>query len=61
MMEELQKATQTGARNKAILSYRSRRSAMQDLEAVAEEMLLAGRLGVLKELLDDALAKLNEE
>ena len=61
MMKELAAAARVAAKNKALLSYRSRGDALQDLEAVAEEMLLAGRLDELKELLDGLLAQLSHE
>ena len=61
MMKKLAEATRVGARNKALLSYRSKCGAMHDLEAVAEEILLARRLDELKEILDALLARLNRE
>ena len=60
-MKRLAEAARVGARNKALLSYRSRAGAMQDLEAVAEDMLLADRLEELKAEIDALLLKLNEE
>ena len=60
-MKRLAEATRVGARNKALLSYRSRAGAMHDLEAVAQEMLLADRLEELQEEIDALLATLSEE
>ena len=61
MMEKLAEATRVGARNKALLSYRSHRDAMQDLKAVAEEMLLGARLDLLKNSVDSLLLKMSRE
>ena len=61
MMKKLAEATRVGARNKALLSYRSQCDAMHDLEAVAEDMLLARRLDELKELLESLFARLDRE
>ena len=61
MMKELAAAARVAAKNKAVLSYRSKRDAMQDLEAVAEEMLLAERLEELKRLVDVLLMRLSHE
>ena len=61
MLKKLAEASLVAANNKAVLSYRSRNDAMQDLEAVAEEILLAERLDELKTLLDHLLSRLNRE
>ena len=61
MMKNLAEATRVGARNKALLSYRSKLGTLRDAEAVASEMLLAGRLDGLKEMLDGILARLTPE
>ena len=61
MMKKLAEATRVGARNKALLSYRSRCDALHDLEAVAQEVLLAQRLDDLSELIDALLEQLNQE
>ena len=61
MMEALSAATREGAKNKALLSYRSHRDAMSDLTAVAEEILLSRRLDALKSLIDCLLVRLNKE
>ena len=61
MMKSLAEAVRVGARNKALLSYRSKRDALTDLEAVAEEVLLAGRLEWLHGAVDSVLARLSKE
>ena len=61
MMNALSEATREGAKNKALLSYRSRLGALHDLESVAEDVLLAQRLDELSDLLDGLLAKLSRE
>ena len=61
MMKNLAEASRVGARNKALLSYRSKLGAMRDLEAVAEELLLAERLEELSDLLDGLLKRLSRE
>lgn len=60
-MEALSEAAEEAARNKALLSYRSRFDAMHDLEEVAEEILLGERLRGLKGLLDKIFSRLSEE
>lgn len=60
-MKALAEAIRVSAENKAVLSYRSRRDAMSDLEEVAEEIFLAERVDELKEIIDGVLALLNEE
>ena len=61
MMKGLAEATRVGATNKALLSYRSKRDAMSDLEAVAEEVLLAQRFEELSDTVDTLLARLSKE
>ena len=61
MMKKLAEATRIGARNKAILSYRSKLGTMRDVEAVADELLLANRLDELKEVVDSLLQRLSTE
>lgn len=61
MMGALAEAVRTAAENKALLSYRSRSSALHDLEAVAEEIFLGERLDSLKEVLDGIVSRLSEE
>ena len=61
MMQKLAEATRVGARNKAILSYRSKLGTMRDVEAVADELLLANRLDELKEVVDSLLQRLSTE
>ena len=61
MLGELAEAARVGAKNKALLSYRSHNDAVSDLEAVAEEVLLANRLEELKEVVDALLSRLSKE
>lgn len=61
MLGELAEASRVGARNKALLSYRSKSDAMSDLEAVAEEVLLSRRLEELQTVVDGFLSRLSKE
>lgn len=60
-MKALGEAIRVSAENKAVLSYRSKRDAMSDLEEVAEEIFLAERVDSLKKTIDGILALLSQE
>ena len=61
MLKTIEKEYAVHISNRAILSYRSRKSTEQTVEYIAKEIICKQRLEWLRSLIDKVMEKLNEE